>query len=245
MLTFDELDSTSDREAELVRAGAIALPFGVRAVRQTRGRGRGDHAWWSDAGSLTFTVAIDPAAHGLEPQAEPRLALAAAVAVIDAIHEIGLGSAGLGIRWPNDIEHHGRKLGGILPERIETERGHRILIGIGVNVATDLGKAPAAVRSMATSLSVLADPVVDALTSAGLLSAILDHFSSVVGQLAAGDPALAERWRTIDLLRDEWVSVDLGDRIVTGSGRGIDAEGALCLDHGGAMLRLLGGRVLR
>jgi BirA family transcriptional regulator, biotin operon repressor / biotin---[acetyl-CoA-carboxylase] ligase len=245
MLTFDQLDSTSDRAAELVRSEAIDLPLCVRAIQQSRGRGRGDHSWWSDPGSLTFTLAIDPAAHGVRPESEPRLALSAAVAVIDALRDLGFDSPGLGIRWPNDIELHGRKLGGILPERVETEAGHRILIGIGVNVATDLGAAPSAVRAMATSLSVIGGPEVDSLTSDGLLRAILDRLASVAGQLAAGDVALGERWAAIDLLRDERVSVDLGDRIVAGRGCGIDADGALCLDQGGSVLRLFGGRVLR
>ena len=83
---------------------------------------------------MTFTLAIDPLAHGLTAEIEPRLALATAVAVIEALDELELGSPSLGIRWPNDLEAGGRKLGGILPERVETPRGHRILIGIGLNV---------------------------------------------------------------------------------------------------------------
>src|SRR4051812_48432802 len=82
--------STSDLARQLVVAGETELPLAVWATRQTRGRGRGSNRWWSDAGSLTFTVALDPAAHSLRPEHEPRLALAAAVAVIDALIPLGL-----------------------------------------------------------------------------------------------------------------------------------------------------------
>src|SRR5207237_728418 len=103
--------------------------------------------WWSDGGSLTFTIALDPSAHGLRSEHEPRLALATAVAIIDAIASWGLSEVP-GIRWPNDIEVGGRKLGGILPERLDTPMGPRLLIGIGVNVASQMADAPEAVRRM-------------------------------------------------------------------------------------------------
>ena len=142
-IAYDIVDSTSDRAAELVREGRCTLPLLVWARKQTQGRGRGTHEWWSDAGSLTLTLAIDPLVHGLTVENEPKLALATAVAVIEALNELELGSPSLGIRWPNDLEVEGRKLGGILPEHLETPHGHRILVGIGLNVQTNLAAAPA------------------------------------------------------------------------------------------------------
>ncbi len=64
-----------------------------------------------------------PENHGLRVHQEPRLALMTAVAVIEAIGTLGLSAQGIGIRWPNDIEIGGRKLGGILPERVEMDEG--------------------------------------------------------------------------------------------------------------------------
>ncbi len=245
LLEYEVLDSSSDRAALYVREGNVRLPLAVWARTQTRGRGRGTNPWWSDGGSLTFTLAIDPRAHDLPLETEPRLALAMAVAVIDAVSELDLGNPALGIRWPNDLEAGGRKLGGILPERIETSRGHRILIGVGINVLTSLADAPQEIQSMATSLSALnSSPVADQVLPR-LLWSILKHFESVLGRLVERDPALADQWNRLDLLRDQWVRVDLGTRIVAGLGRGIDAEGALCLDDSGQQLRLVGGRVLR
>jgi BirA family biotin operon repressor/biotin-[acetyl-CoA-carboxylase] ligase len=245
MVIPDEVDSTNDRAAELVRSGVLALPLCVWSRRQTRGRGRGPHSWWSDSGSLTFTLAIDPAAHGLVLESQPKLALATAVAVIEALVGLGFDSPSLGIRWPNDVEVEGRKLGGILPERVETGHGDRLLIGVGINVLTDPAAMPAEVRQMATSLSAMRCGRVDANSLPRLLAAILDHFGSVLLRLLRGEPGLAREWNRRDLLRDTWVSVDLGPRIVAGRGCGIDEDGALCLDEGRARHRLFGGRVLR
>ena len=91
MIAREVVESTSDLARELVAEDRYDLPLAVWADRQTRGRGRGENTWWSDAGSLTFTIGIDPASHGIGIEQESRLALAAAVAVIDAIDSDGAG----------------------------------------------------------------------------------------------------------------------------------------------------------
>jgi BirA family biotin operon repressor/biotin-[acetyl-CoA-carboxylase] ligase len=245
MLVLDEVESTSDHAAQLVRGGSAELPLCVWALRQTRGRGRGTHSWWSDTGSLTFTLAIDPAAHGLAADSEPRLALATAVAVIEAAREMGFDSPELGIRWPNDIQVGDRKLGGLLPERVDGPDGHRLLIGVGLNVSTDAASMPAEVRQMATSLAALRGRAVEPERIPEVLAAILGQFGSVLGRLAARDPDLAARWDALDLLRERWVTVDLGPRTIAGRGRGIDEDGALCLEAGAERHRLFGGQVRR
>src|ERR1700752_3976695 len=103
MMVLDEVDSTSDRAARELRQECVELPLCVWARRQTRGRGRGRHSWWSDSSSLPFTLAVDPDEHGVARAAEPKLALATAVAVIEALAGLGLDAPALGIRWPNDI----------------------------------------------------------------------------------------------------------------------------------------------
>src|SRR5262245_7819554 len=120
----DVVDSTNDLAKELLHRDDVACPLLVTTARQTRGRGRGDHSWWSDDGSLTFTLAVDPTALGLRVEHEPRVALTAAVAVIDSVAP-WLPPLSAGIRWPNDVEVGGKKLAGILPERIETPNGSR------------------------------------------------------------------------------------------------------------------------
>ena len=244
-VAYEVVDSTSDRAAELVREGRCILPLLVWARTQTRGRGRGTHEWWSDTGSLTFTLAIDPLMHGLTVENEPRLALATAVAVIEALNELELGSPSLGIRWPNDLEAGGRKLGGILPERLETPRGHLILVGVGLNVRTNLAAAPAEVNAMATSLATLMAKPLDDSIAGRLMPAILGQVALVLPRLAAEDPALPVQWDRLDLLRGKWLRVELGTHRVTGWCQGIDREGALCVHDGQQPHRIFGGQVIR
>jgi BirA family biotin operon repressor/biotin-[acetyl-CoA-carboxylase] ligase len=245
LVEYEVIDSTSDRAALLVAQGIDALPLMVWSRRQTQGRGRSSHSWWSDSGSLTFTLAIDPAAHGLAREHEPTLALAMCVAVIEALDRLDLADPSIGIRWPNDLEADGRKLGGILPEPVETELGRRVLMGVGLNIATSLDHAPEEVRRMATSLAALHGDRLTVLPLPRLLAAITSCVESVLIRLVRGDSALAAEWRRLDLLRDRRVCVDLGTRVVAGLAQGIDPQGALCVHDGREVLRLFGGRVLR
>jgi BirA family biotin operon repressor/biotin-[acetyl-CoA-carboxylase] ligase len=244
VLEREEVDSTSNLTIRLLERGGVALPLLVRASRQVAGRGRGDRRWWSDEGSLTFTVAFDPAAHGLRPDQESRVALASAVAIVDALGR-WLPADAAGIRWPNDVEVGGRKLGGLLPERVETREGPRLVLGIGLNVATRLADAPAEIRGMATSIEAERR---DGAPTPGLgevLAAILGRLPGTLDALARDDGGLALRWAGLDTLRGRPVVVDLGGPTISGIGGGIAADGALCLETERETRRLYGGSVLR
>jgi BirA family biotin operon repressor/biotin-[acetyl-CoA-carboxylase] ligase len=245
LLVFDEVASTSDMARLILREGAHELPLAVWAQRQTSGRGRGENQWWSDEGSLTFTIALAPENHRLLVHQEPRLALMTAVAVIEAIGRLGLPAQGIGIRWPNDIEVGGRKLGGILPERVEIDKGHCLLLGVGLNVLTRVDLAPPAVGRMATSLYALEPKALEPSILPRLLAAVLARFEFNLSKLVENDLDLAQEWNRLNLLRDHAVRVALGSRIIAGKVFAIDAFGALCLHDGMQEHRLFGGQVLR
>jgi BirA family biotin operon repressor/biotin-[acetyl-CoA-carboxylase] ligase len=119
------------------------------------------------------------------------------------------------------------------------------LVGIGLNITTNLAEAPEVVKANATSLAAISASAIDADMPARLLAAILRHFSSVLAQLAQGDRELPARWNELDLLWNKPVCVDVGTEVIVGRARGIDADGALCLDREGQTIRLFGGSVLR
>jgi BirA family biotin operon repressor/biotin-[acetyl-CoA-carboxylase] ligase len=238
------VESTNDLARQVVTDGLGDCPVLVSAERQTRGRGRGDHTWWSDRGSLTFTIGIDPTAHGLRTEHEPRVALATAVALIDALAQ-WIPRESIRLRWPNDVEVDRLKIAGILPERVETRHGLRLLIGIGINVSTRLDEAPAEIRRMATSLAQHASNFTTTADRDRLLAKVVAHFESSIGRLAEDDPGLAARWDQLDALRDRPVRLDIGPRIVQGIGRGIDPSGALRLAGDQGVLLHYGGQVLR
>ena len=122
--TVAETGSTNDDVAALARDGAPE-GLGLRAERQTGGKGRQGRAWQSPPGNLhaSTLVRIDP-----KHPPPPSLALVAAVALHDAI---ALHTRRARIKWPNDIIINRAKLAGILLER----QGDAVVIGFGVNLA--------------------------------------------------------------------------------------------------------------
>jgi BirA family biotin operon repressor/biotin-[acetyl-CoA-carboxylase] ligase len=245
-LYYGELDSTSD-EARRVLSGdgeAEPLPLLIVADRQTRGRGRGSNSWYSDTGSLTFTLVLDPAAHRLRPEQEACLALIAACAICQMLESEWLDFGAAEIRWPNDVEVEGRKLAGVLLERVASPLGPRLLLGVGLNVSTDLSQSPAEVQRVATSLEACTRCRVPDSPSA-LLAPLLQALQQRIEQASRGEPALPELWQARDSLRGRPVRIRLPDRVLEGTGAGIDAGGRLLVGTSAGIEALMGGIVLR
>ena len=129
---YAECGSTSD----LARAWALdpdaPAPDGavVTADMQTRGRGRRGASWRAAAGeNLLMTVVLRPS---YPVSAAWRLGYVAALAVADALAEMGLEPA---LKWPNDVLLDGSKTCGVLVETVTLSGGEWLaILGIGVNV---------------------------------------------------------------------------------------------------------------
>ena len=153
---MDEIDSTN---AEAFRLSESGFPHGTLAAAgaQTAGRGRRGRTWQSPpGGNLYMSLLLKPQ---MPPEQAPMLTLAAALAVYEAVTDLGLekDGCGVGIKWPNDIvvrpcgEDAWRKVCGILTEmRMEEREIRDIVIGIGINVNQDT--FPEELAGMAGSL---------------------------------------------------------------------------------------------
>lgn len=241
---LEEAASTNDVVKEMFQDPAIRLPIAVRALRQTAGRGRGSNAWYSDEGSLTFTVGIDPASFGITRSELSKISLTTALAVMDALDGLVPASC-LRLRWPNDVEAFGRKLAGILPECVETGRGPRLAIGVGINVTTRFDQAPAAVAAMATSVQRLMGGELPETGQDEILDRFTARLENLLARLGQNDPALAARWSSADDLFGRPIRVDLGGETRDAVACGITECGGLRVSIGGEFRTLYGGRVLR
>ncbi|MGQ0597430.1 biotin--[acetyl-CoA-carboxylase] ligase [Aquabacterium sp.] len=144
-----EIGSTNTELMARGRRGELS-PTLLAACSQTAGRGRQGRSWLASVGdSLTFSLGL-PMRLDEVPGGGSALSLAVGLAVAQAL-EMGLQKLGttpitpaIGLKWPNDLWLHGRKLGGILIEASPApglDDGQRwVVIGIGLNVR--LGQAP-------------------------------------------------------------------------------------------------------
>jgi BirA family biotin operon repressor/biotin-[acetyl-CoA-carboxylase] ligase len=129
-------------ESEQQQASALFI-----ADTQSAGRGRGTNTWWSAHGNVTATFVLTQNPQlpfGLVP-------LLTGLAVRNALVQL-TGIERIGLKWPNDLVIDGRKVGGLLCERLQKVD----LIGIGLNVNAGGDEAPAELREQLTSLRELA-----------------------------------------------------------------------------------------
>ncbi|MFW6043646.1 MAG: biotin--[acetyl-CoA-carboxylase] ligase [Marinilabiliaceae bacterium] len=127
----EETESTSSYLKEILKQRQLPECSVVITNRQTAGRGQPGNAWISNPGkNLTFSMIFYPE---MVPASEQFiLSKAVTVAITDVLGEM---IPEVSIKWPNDIYHQDRKLGGILIEN--TLNGPNIsqsIAGIGLNI---------------------------------------------------------------------------------------------------------------
>jgi BirA family transcriptional regulator, biotin operon repressor / biotin---[acetyl-CoA-carboxylase] ligase len=152
VLHVAETPSTMELARARAQAGA-AEGLVVVAERQTAGVGRRGRTWTSVGSSLHATVLLRPQA---EAARLPLLPLAAGVALAEAVRRVA--RVNLRLKWPNDVLHHERKVGGVLLDAVYagSPQPDFVLIGLGVNGDAREEDFPLELRSRATSLSLAA-----------------------------------------------------------------------------------------
>lgn len=222
LLYFPVIGSTSTQVMELARAGAEPGLL-VIADEQTAGRGRIGRSWTSLPGrQLEFSLLLRPAFPSYY------LVMASAVAVAETIEAVAAIPAG--IKWPNDVEVDGRKVGGIL---IETA-GDIAVLGIGINVSGSLEDDPL----LASTATTLADAAGHDVSRELLLVDLLRRFDLRYTDLSINGSAARETlhaaWRERLVTLGRRISVRQGEAALTGIAEDVDTSGALllCLDDG-------------
>lgn len=233
----DVVDSTSSmllaRAAGGARSGTV-----IAAEWQTGGRGRLGRPWHGGIGEgATFSLLwrFEAGAGALAG-----LSLAAGVALASALE--GLGAAGVGLKWPNDVLWRGRKLAGMLIEMHGDALGpSAVVIGIGVNVRL----AEATRARIDQPVADLEEACGHALDRNAVLGRVLDALAPVLDAFAReGFAPFKAAWERRHVHQDAEVVVRLPDgRASEGIARGVAEDGALLFECGRALHRLHSGEV--
>jgi BirA family biotin operon repressor/biotin-[acetyl-CoA-carboxylase] ligase len=220
-------DQTVNTMADVASAARSGAPEGVVHTTdlQVAGRGRLDRSWTSPAGSGVIVSLL------LRPDEVPAgrwvwLPLLVGLAVDATVHECGVSS---GLKWPNDVLVEGRKIAGILLERVETPQGAAAVIGVGLNVTLRRDERPV---DTATSLALEGATETDRTI---VLRSLLRNLEALYRAWSAsgGDPAAGIRDSYIRrcVTIGSTVRVTLAaDEILEGEATGIDEHGRIVVD---------------
>jgi BirA family biotin operon repressor/biotin-[acetyl-CoA-carboxylase] ligase len=202
---------------------------------QVAGKGRRGKSWLSPPGrQIALSLGIS-AKHS--PLLWIGLALAVGVEVAEALQAINLP---VSLKWPNDIELNGAKLGGILVEmEADFDGPSRVIIGLGLNEyllpeeRLGLGREVAAIQDHVAEYDryqLVAD-------LSQRLSRLLEQYPD------KGLLAWQAQWQSLDALRNQHVEFQHQDAWVTGLAQGIDAQGCLLVETANGVIRCHSGEV--
>ncbi len=232
------LGSTNDRARLAAQSASAKLPLLIIAEEQTAARGQRKRDWWTGRGNLAFSLLLDADRGTTVRDRGPPLALLAALAIVKTI-EPHVAPRRVGLHWPNDVYVEDRKIAGIL---VEVLADGRPIVGIGLNVNSRLADAPEALQATATTMTELCGRT---FHRTELLIDLMARFESTV-QLAASHPQrIAEGIDELCLQKGQRLSVETGDKSVTGQCAGIAADGALLLETKSGPQRIRSGSLIR
>lgn len=231
ILRFDELDSTNTEAANQARRGA-GEGLCVVARRQTAGRGRHGRVWVSDEDAgLCFSLVLRPK---LDMRFLPLVTLTSAVAVYETLRRLNMKPD---IKWANDIHVGEKKICGILAEICETKIGLAVVVGIGINLKSS--NFPPELKEIATSIEAETGKQTDAETLSQILTDFLSFYTDILyGE--NGTENIRREWTTRSSYAfGKEVRAVLENEIVTGTTRGIEADGALRIEQADGAIKVV------
>jgi BirA family biotin operon repressor/biotin-[acetyl-CoA-carboxylase] ligase len=165
---YSQLDSTQTTAKHLAENGAKEGTT-VLAYSQKKGIGRNGRKWFSPKGGIWFTVILRP--HFSSEKAN-MINISFTTACAEVFYSFGIIQPV--IKWPNDILANGKKICGILTQMKSTPPHQNFwcggkpkenknnpknksdieyaLVGIGINLTTEIEDFPPALKNKATSL---------------------------------------------------------------------------------------------
>ena len=204
-LCIKSCDSTNNIARDLCsRADDFTV---IIAETQTGGRGRSGKSFFSAKGGIYLSVIVSE-------NCDVQYTVCAAGAVCKAINECGIDAK---IKWVNDIFVNDKKVCGILCEKVATEHGNKIIIGIGINHSVK--SFPKELADIAASLPT------GEVTKHALTLSVLEHLKNALSNAEQYLKYYSEKM----LLTGKRVVADFNNSQISGTALGVDKAGELII----------------
>lgn len=227
--------STNDVAMSMAASGGGSGCFCL-AEQQTAGRGRRGRSWVSPLASNLYLSGVWEFYNGAA--ALEGLSLATAVAIADALHDVGV--TGIRLKWPNDILLGNAKLAGILLEMTGDPSGRcQVVLGIGINHHMPQAAA-AAIEQKWTALDLHHSGISRNALAGHVISRLLLMLLQFQDE---GFEAFRARWQSLDGYSGQEVVIKTGAADIEGVADGVNETGGLRLITAAGVEIIKGGEV--
>ena len=214
-LKFDEIDSTNNYMKKNITS--FENYDIVSAKTQTSGRGRRGNTWLSPEGMALFSFLLKPEKEFSIIEAT-KLPLLAGISTLSALKKIKDGD--YSFKWTNDVFLNGKKLCGILIERVKND----FVVGIGINV---VNKIPNDIKNIAIAMET--DYDIDKL-----ILKVVEEFSIYYKRFSEGKwSEITAEINSYNFLKDKKIRVHIGDKIFEGIAKNIVEDGRIQIEMNG------------
>ncbi|MDD2955391.1 MAG: biotin--[acetyl-CoA-carboxylase] ligase [Oscillospiraceae bacterium] len=226
-IALERVDSTNS----YLKSGDFPDGCTVVAAEQYSGRGRRGNVWNTAPGEA---LAMSVLFHSMKADDMTLLPLLCGLACARAI------GGGAGVKWPNDVVSGGKKLVGILCEsRILGDQVDAVC-GFGVNLGQTADYFEKAGLPYAASVAMVTgqrppEPLAMAAAILNQLEPLLERYRE------DGFAALRPEYEKACVTLGKEVRVLIGEDSLEGLAQGVDDDGALLCQIGGAVRRITAG----
>lgn len=232
ILFFEEVDSTNNKAKQIAleeKEGTVVI-----SEMQTSGRGRRGREWQSPKGGIYISFILKP---NVSPERAPQLTLVSSLALVETLNSMD-GNLNAKIKWPNDVLIKGKKISGILTElSADMEKINHIVVGVGVNINTDINSLPENATSLKCEMK-------EEVSVKLFLKSFLQHYDSVYQEyLDGGINQIIQRWKDNSDTLGKNVKIIGINETYEGLAKDIDENGALVLRIDNKEIKVYSGDV--
>ena len=234
---FSQIDSTN---SYLLREASKGAPSGrvCLAELQTSGKGRRGRGWVSPFGLNLYLSILWRFENCSGPMAGLSLLIGVGLATVLE----SLGVEPMTLKWPNDLVHAEKKLGGILLEMAgEVDGRCYVVVGVGINFDMPHQHAKAIAQPWTDLTRILSGPV----PSRNVVAArVIESIVATIHRFERdGLQGLSSEWRRYDCTAGRLVALHTPTGIQRGYGSGVDELGRFILETDGKRRAYASGEV--
>ncbi len=238
----DELDSTNNQAMQMLKEKSGLHRSVIYASKQTAGKGQKKRQWTSDFGNSYSTYILEPSLDSpwANLQQAGLLGIVTAISIGCALIELGVPSADIFYKWPNDVYLKKAKIAGVLPELYLSNQNQiqAVIVGAGVNLVSSPKNLDRPTASLYENYQISISPQ-DYLGT--YLKKLDEHL--LIWKNHSIEP-LMEIWKTNSHSLGELLKVKIYDKEVLGQFYGFSNDGSLILRSSyGELLTLRAGEV--